>query len=421
MTTDMQTNHLDPARQKERDCDALTAQSGCAASTTPGERRRSLLRSMWPAALAVLLALGACGDDDTAGTTRDPSQADDDTADDDADDDESGDDDSTVGDDGDDDDDDVPGAIDAGRRDAGGRDASPRDAGSLDATAIVPTKSDAGADVAPDSGAASAARQPLTSLKLPTIKESPKVAPWFNVYRPKDLSAKEGPLPVILWANGGCFRAEDPWKILLDRWAAAGFVVLALTAGDTALGALMQSTVDDQAKLVDWVIEQNSKQGGPYAGKLDLERIVAAGNSCGGVTALGVAAKDPRIASVFVLSGSSAVGAADKEVMSKIKAPMGYVVGGSEDIAGANAAADYDLVTAGVPAVIVSRAMGDHVTVSTDMKILEDVAEISLNWLDLSLYGTKEAYDTLTSSMVCASCDAGPWKLKAKEIEKLQK
>lgn len=107
--------------------------------------------------------------------------------------------------------------------------------------------------------------------------------------------------------------------------------------------------------------------------------------------------------------------------MKAVTAPVGYVVGGSEDIAGAAASADYDNLNAGIPAALISRAMGDHVTVSTDVMILPDVAEIALNWLDLSLYGTVDARKALSASSVCASCKNGPWMLKAKHLETLQK
>jgi predicted dienelactone hydrolase len=250
--------------------------------------------------------------------------------------------------------------------------------------------------------------------------ESGGVEPWFNVYRPTDLSATGQPLPIIVWANGGCFRSDFTWAQLFNRWAAAGFVVLALTESPTE-GALVQTTVAHQGQLIDWALKQAEMQGGKYAGKLDTKRIVAAGNSCGGITALGLAAKDKRATAVFVLSGSSAFSGADLTVMNAITVPVGYVVGGSQDIAGANASADYDALKAEIPAMIVSRSSGDHMTVSTDMTVLDDVAEIAVNWMDLALYGTKQAAEALSAPSVCSICEAGMWKLKSKNLEKLQK
>jgi hypothetical protein len=277
--------------------------------------------------------------------------------------------------------------------------------------------------MAPDSGDAAGhetTRPAASTLMLPTTMEYPAELPWFNIYRPADLNATGKPLPVIVWANGGCYRSDFTWKPLFDRWAAGGFVVLALTA-DPDAGAMVMSSINDQAGLVDWVVKKAAAAGSPYAGKLDTQRIVAAGNSCGGVTALGLAAKDPRIATVFVLSGSSGFGSANKSVIDKILVPDGYVVGGPQDIARPNATSDYDALPAGVPAMIVSRFDGSHLTVSTDQGILAEEARIALDWMDLALYGTKAAYDELTSSTVCFGCDAGNYTLMSKNLEKLLK
>jgi hypothetical protein len=90
-----------------------------------------------------------------------------------------------------------------------------------------------------------------------------------------------------------------------------------------------------------------------------------------------------------------------------------------DDIAAPNALMDYQMLM--VPSMIVNRSMGDHMTVSTDTMILPEVAEIALNWLDLSLYGNKQAAAALKAPNVCASCSAGMWKLQSKMWEMLEK
>jgi predicted dienelactone hydrolase len=269
---------------------------------------------------------------------------------------------------------------------------------------------------------ASAGRPTAASLSFPVTTDFVKDQPVFHVTHPTDLAQPGGLLPVVVWANGGCFRSDFTWMPLFERWASAGFVVLTLTGGDNQddIAAMLQTTTKAEHKaLVDWVTKANDS--GPYAGKLDLKRIVVAGNSCGGVTALETAAEDKRLAAVFVLSGSSAVGSVNTQVMKAINIPVGYVVGGSDDIAGANAEGDYAAMTDGVPAMIVHRSSGDHMTVSTDEKVLPQVAELALNWMDLALYGTKGAYEALTSANVCEHCNAGEWKLESKHLETLQK
>lgn len=255
----------------------------------------------------------------------------------------------------------------------------------------------------------------------PTTQEKVSDEPIFNITRPMDLDAPGHPLPVVAWANGGCFRSDFTWNPLFERWAGAGFVVLSLTGTGSQddLASMLGTTTDaEHIALIDWIVAAN--ESGPYAGKLDLERIVLSGNSCGGVTALQSAAKDKRPAAVFVLSGSSAVGSVDTSVMAAITIPVGYVTGNeSEDVAAPNAADDYEAMSEGIPAMLVQRTSGDHITVSTDEKILPEDAEIALNWMDLALYGNKQAHAALTSPDVCDNCTPGVWKLTAKNLDKL--
>jgi hypothetical protein len=267
--------------------------------------------------------------------------------------------------------------------------------------------------------AAPASTRPLASTrKLPTTMENPGVAPYFNVWRPTDLNAVEGKLPVFVWNNGACSRNDGVFKALFEKWASGGWVVLSLTSGG---GGSSSTSIADQKGLIDWVVEQADMAGGEYNGKLDLERITAGGNSCGGITALGLAAEDDRVAGIFVLSGSSGMGGANTTVTSAIKIPVSYVVGGDEDIARANAEADYEAFADGIASMIVSRSSGDHLMISNNADVMVDAADMSLNWLDLTMYGLKGALDALNSPTVCEGCESGLWTLKAKNLESLVK
>lgn len=259
---------------------------------------------------------------------------------------------------------------------------------------------------------------PLATLNVPTTTEDPKVAPWFKVYRPVDMKAFGRPLPVIAWANGGCLRSSQSWEAMFQRWAGAGMVVLVLTPNPDwgAFGSFAMTNVADHRGMIDWALKQNEMQASPYAGLLDPKGIIAAGNSCGGVTALGAAAEDPRVNAVFVLSGSSAFDKPNLDVMAKIRAPVGYVIGGSEDIATSNVQAEFDLLGSGIPAAVVSRSKGDHFFVSTDTGSLADTARIALDWFDVALFRTPEAAATLKSPAVCTGCAAGTWTLRSKNF-----
>jgi hypothetical protein len=264
-------------------------------------------------------------------------------------------------------------------------------------------------------GTTSGSRPLSSSRKLPTMMETPGVAPFFHVWRPTDLSAVEGRLPVVVWNNGACNRNDKGFQPLFDKWAAGGYFVVSLTSG----GGSSMTTIADQKALLEWVVAQDSMAGGPYNGKLDLDRITAGGNSCGGITSLGLASMDKRVAAVFVLSGSTAMGSPNKTVINGIKVPVAYVIGGTEDIARANAEADYAAFADGLPAMLVKRSSGDHLTISNDAKVMVDAADISVNWLDLTMYGLQGALDALKTPTVCAGCMSGLWTVTAKNLETL--
>lgn len=256
-----------------------------------------------------------------------------------------------------------------------------------------------------------------------TTVETAADLPGYNIYRPADMKAAGTPLPIVVWANGGCVRYDRTWKILLERWAGAGFFVISIAESDSTINdpeaRRRRSTPDDQAAAIDWAFKANGSSNGPYAGMLDTDRIVAAGNSCGGITSLALAGKDPRVRSVFVLSGSSIGPGATREaaakVINKVSVPVGFVVGGSEDVAHDQADQDYDLLADGLAGMVAGRASGNHVTVSTDQKILVDAAKIGINWIRFTLYGDAAAKEALTGNP-CGECEPGLWSVKTKNL-----
>ncbi len=290
---------------------------------------------------------------------------------------------------------------------------------------VVGCSGDDADDEAASTAAVSTTTTPAISRSLPTTMESPPDLPGYHVYRPTDLGGTGGALPVVVWANGGCVRFDGVWAPLLDRWASAGFFVVAIAAPpDGATPALADpTTAADQARAIDWAEDQNGMEDGPYADALDLSRVVAAGNSCGGITTIALASADRRVSAAFVLSGSGSLPGTPIEeanaVMSKVSVPVAYVVGGQEDIARTFASQDYDALPEGIPAYIARRAQGDHPTLSTSEQILtEEVSPIAINWSDLTLYGTSSAADALIDDP-CPDCADDLWSIQAKDLDDL--
>ena len=204
--------------------------------------------------------------------------------------------------------------------------------------------------------------------------------PGFTVYRPQNLKevvAKQGALPVIVYANGACFNHNVEMRLLLSEVASYGYVAAAIGPYDEAdvmaqwRGVLksaypetkgevimangekimpltpeeIKARQQEQAKqreeaakkakknkkqqtaappfrtypkmlleVLEWLTDQNAASGSEYYHCLDLDHVAAMGQSCGGAQVLGVA-HDPRIKTCVMLNS----GIGDMEMMGATK------------------------------------------------------------------------------------------------------
>ena len=191
--------------------------------------------------------------------------------------------------------------------------------------------------------------------------------PGFTVYRPQNLKevvAKNGTLPVIVYANGACFNNNVEMRLLLSEVASYGYVAAAIgpydeadvmdqwrgvlksaypeTKGEVVMAngeKILPMTAEErkaqqeqQAKqraeaqknakknkkkqpaeqpfhtypkqlleVLSWLTEQNAIAESEYYHCLDLDHVAAMGQSCGGAQVLGVA-YDPRIKTCVMLN-----------------------------------------------------------------------------------------------------------------------
>ena len=200
----------------------------------------------------------------------------------------------------------------------------------------------------------------------------------FVVYRPMNLDAamtvgrprmfetgepKKEKLPVLVFCNGGCMDTSIGYENMLVDLASYGYVVVAI--GE--LQMLAQHEKDQHTpssmvkKALDWICQQASDPASPYYNKVDVERIAAAGHSCGGAQVLANAA-DPRLKTYLILNagmGKMKMADASKKSLKNLHGPILYLVGGTEDVAWPNAQMDYKAIKH-VPVVLADNTTSGH-------------------------------------------------------------
>lgn len=180
---------------------------------------------------------------------------------------------------------------------------------------------------------------------------SERTLPGFVVYRPADIPAAvthEGPLPLVVFANGGCNDTSLPHEKLLNDLASYGYLVVALGEMQDSINdrQLHKSPNKDMIRAIDWAEVQNGDADSEYYRNIDLEYVALGGQSCGGAQVLANCA-DPRVKSCIMLNsgmGDIEMADASKESLKNLHCPILYVVGGDGDIAYRNALADYDRI-----------------------------------------------------------------------------
>lgn len=192
-----------------------------------------------------------------------------------------------------------------------------------------------------------------------------------TIYRPFDLSRFGGKekLPIIVWGNGACKNGSSEVRNLLSEIASHGFLVIAVgplkySIFDVDQNNRSMSDPKSMTAAVDWAIAQNIQKGSPLFGKIDMSKVAAMGQSCGGLMAMGVST-DPRVTTIVMWNSglfttpptppnanNQNEGSAPRMVMpmvpksdlKKLHCSVAYLTGGEYDIASKNAADDFSLI-----------------------------------------------------------------------------
>ncbi len=190
--------------------------------------------------------------------------------------------------------------------------------------------------------------------------------PGFVVYRPADIKeavVHEGPLPLFVFANGGCNDTSLPHEKMLNDVASYGYLVVALGEMQDSINdrPLRKSPDSDMIKAIDWAEVQNGTPSSDYYKNVDLEYVALGGQSCGGAQTLANCA-DPRVKTYLMINsgmGDITMAGASKESLKNLHGPILYLIGGEGDIAYRNAELDYERID-NVPVAFANQVRVGH-------------------------------------------------------------
>ncbi len=107
-----------------------------------------------------------------------------------------------------------------------------------------------------------------------------------TVYRPRTLGQNGLRHPIILWGNG-TGGSPSTYRGLLEHWASHGFVVAAARTSNAGSG-------DEMISCLNYLVTENGRSSGTFAGKLNVNRVATAGHSQGGGGSI-MAGQDSRV------------------------------------------------------------------------------------------------------------------------------
>jgi hypothetical protein len=302
---------------------------------------------------------------------------------------------------------------------------------------------------------------PETTGPYKVVMEVIPSFPNHTVYRPENLAAVKGKLPVVAFGNGGCANAGNSFRNYLSEVASYGFIVAANgpidlniptpaqmaaftrpagnapkaapggTGGQMPPFLMQQSKTSQLYEAMDWAKTQSEDKASPYYGKLEPSAIAVMGQSCGGLQAL-EAASDSRVKTAVILNsgiirnmgampGGGAPGAGippmslpgSVESLAKLHCPTIYIIGGETDIAYKNAEGDFADIKS-IPLFKVNLDVGHGGTLADPHG--GKFAETATQWLLWQLKGDQKAGQLFIGGN-CGLCLQSEWKVERKNMK----
>lgn len=228
--------------------------------------------------------------------------------------------------------------------------------------------------------------------------------PNHLLFMPADLS-KVKTLPVFAYAEGGCLNYGELTPNILSEIASYGFLVIA--DGTQNYTSLSFENVNTLKAGITWAVNQNTKPGSAFHGKIDTTAIAAGGLSCGGLEAIAAGA-DPRVKTTVAIS--SGLFGYRAPTLAALHGPLAYIEGGTGDVAYSNGLADFNAAPPNLPVFFGSLKGYPHGG-SLGLPYAGPTAKAVIAWLQYQLEGNQTAAHQFTGPQ-CGLCTNPAWQVK---------
>lgn len=174
----------------------------------------------------------------------------------------------------------------------------------------------------------------------PAAYSTDNALPGHTIFAPRNPSAVNGTLPVVVWGNGACSANSLGQGPFLTEIASWGFIVIVSGTPNgqgSTTAAMMKQSID----------YASTATSGVFA-KVNKNAIAAAGFSCGGVEAY-EQSQDSRVKALGIFNSGQMSEDGTRKVIPGVSKPIFFFLGGPSDIAYNNGMRDYRALRSGVP------------------------------------------------------------------------
>lgn len=275
-----------------------------------------------------------------------------------------------------------------------------------------------------NAGAAAGSGADNQAPTLPAIDDPDRAGPFavrrvatapglssHTLYVPAEVAAN-GKHPLVVWTcgNGG---TVDFYDSFLSHLGSHGFMIVA----DKGSSSDRQAEVASQGDAVAWILAENTKQGGDYFGKLDIDHIAVMGHSLGSLASFATAALNEHIATSIHYSGGltgNPVGF-DEAPLGSMTKPAAFLCGGADSTAGPACEQDFTQAPAKLPVFYGVLGGATHIGPFGGTPHAGEYGRAGVAWLRWQLAGD-ESFKSWFVGNDCTLC-ADPWTAMQRNLD----